>query len=79
VRPVGEHGFDQVHREDAGDLPRRQDEGGEGRSVFHRTQQPLQRWIIIAYAGAQAQHRACVSCGVLGEECQKRTAFSLLC
>src|SRR5262245_48771073 len=48
--PLGEHGFDQMPPEDTDDLPRGQDQGGEGRGVFHRTQQPLQRRIIIAYA-----------------------------
>jgi hypothetical protein len=51
---LGEHGFDQVDREDAGDLPRRQDQRGEGASIFHRAQKTLHRRIIVAYAVAEA-------------------------
>ena len=46
--PLGQYGFDQRHREDVGDLPRGQDQSSEGRGVFHRTQQPWHRRIIIA-------------------------------
>jgi hypothetical protein len=35
--------------------------------------------IIMTYAVAEAEHRACVSFGILGEEVQKCPAFSLLC
>jgi hypothetical protein len=51
---LSEHGFDQMHREDASDLPRRQDQCGEGGGLFHRTQQILHRRIIIAYAVVKA-------------------------
>ena len=48
--PFGQHGFDEVDREDTGDLPRGQDQRGEGGGVFDRTQQTLHRRIIMAYA-----------------------------
>jgi len=54
ARPFGEHSFEQVHREDTGDLPCRQNQGGERRGVFHRSQQTLHGRIIIAYAVVKA-------------------------
>jgi hypothetical protein len=43
-----------VDGEHAGHLPRREDHGGEGGSVFDRTQKTLHSGIIVAYAVAQA-------------------------
>jgi len=54
TRPLGEHSFDEADREYTAHLPRGQEQRGEGRGVFERTQQTLHNRIIVAYAVVQA-------------------------
>jgi hypothetical protein len=54
TRSFGQHGFDEVDGEHTGHLPRRQDQGGEGLSVFDCVQQTLHRWISEVYAVVKA-------------------------
>jgi hypothetical protein len=73
--PLSEHGFDEVNHEDAGGLPRREEQCGEGGGVFHCTPQSLHKRIFIASAVLKAEHRKAVSFGILDWGCRKLRCF----
>src|SRR5262249_38111222 len=79
LHTFGQPLFTNRESEHARSRPYGQDERGSRLGFFTWTEQLLHAGLIMPYAVAEASPRDGVSVGILGEACQKRPAFSLLC